>query len=467
MVDFEIPVEEKIIKFGNHIRANKRTILSSKFGDGKSYLLNKIRNDKDLNKDFVFLTIYPVNYQVAGNRDIFELIKRDLLFQLLKNGMVSDSIELTESEMFSWYIYNNGVSLIKDLIKFLPEIGSEADESLALIAAVKGLHLFRKFKVDFDKFVMRLKGVEDSDVVDRFLGEFENNGIYECDVITSIIQKSIKSFKKENQKDVVLVVEDLDRLDPAHLFRILNVLSANIDYSYKCFVKPDESLVGNKFDLDNIILVIDYANLKSIYHHFYGENTDFTGYISKFLSSVPFYYSLKEEKINNTLKQISMLTSLPSSILVNLLPIDDLMSSTVREIVQSFEIEKQIEHPAVRINGCVVNIDVSLLKVAAIMKRLKWEEERIVSAFTDLWRSEGETFVKYVLPFIFLDDREDRGSNTRFIYVADEASQIIYRMRIYLNDAGMCVRSGLLTTSTDKVSDDMSLYVRKMLEYLK
>ena len=92
MNDFYVPIEEKIKDFSKHIKANPRTILSSKFGDGKSFFLQKVKEDVDLKKEYEFITIYPVNYQVVGNRDIFELIKRDILFQLMLHNMISGNV---------------------------------------------------------------------------------------------------------------------------------------------------------------------------------------------------------------------------------------------------------------------------------------------------------------------------------------------------------------------------------------
>lgn len=37
------------------------------YGDGKSYFLEKFKNTNYVKEHFVFLTIYPVNYQVASN----------------------------------------------------------------------------------------------------------------------------------------------------------------------------------------------------------------------------------------------------------------------------------------------------------------------------------------------------------------------------------------------------------------
>lgn len=51
----------------------------------------------------------------------------------------------------------------------------------------------------------------------------------------------------------VLIIEDLDRIDPTHLFRIMNVLSSQVDNPYYSEV-PN----SNKFGFDKIILGMDY-----------------------------------------------------------------------------------------------------------------------------------------------------------------------------------------------------------------
>ena len=63
-------------------------------------------------------------------------------------------------------------------------------------------------------------------------------------------------------------------------------MSAHIDDSKQ----PD--IVGNKFGFNNIVLVMDYDVTKHIFHHFYGEQACYEGYMSKFLSREPFRYSI-------------------------------------------------------------------------------------------------------------------------------------------------------------------------------
>ena len=63
-------------------------------------------------------------------------------------------------------------------------------------------------------------------------------------------------------------MDDLDRLDPESIFRLLNIFSSFFDRNQK-----------NKFGFDKIIIVADYENIKNIFHHKYGEETDFEGYM--------------------------------------------------------------------------------------------------------------------------------------------------------------------------------------------
>lgn len=85
-------------------------------------------------------------------------------------------------------------------------------------------------------------------------------------------------------------------MDPAHLFRILNIFSAHIDrvYQYKDENTSYPELLPNKFGFDNIITVFDYDKTKNIFHHFYGQQANYEGYINKFTSHQPFFYSIDE-----------------------------------------------------------------------------------------------------------------------------------------------------------------------------
>lgn len=431
MSEFYVPIDGAIGDFAKHINANPRTILSSKFGDGKSFFLQKMKENEGLKGMYEFLTIYPVNYQVVGNKDIFELIKRDVLFQLMLHDMISGNVVLKESEVFSWFVYMNGKSLVADLLPYVAELGLEPDECTKVLTAMKGLKLFKGIKEKFENF-KKEQMESDDDRIDAFLNKADANYIYECDVITQIIQKAIKDFQKRTHKKLVLIVEDMDRIDPAHLFRILNVLSAHIDYGYKYFVRPDASLVGNKFGLDNIVLVIDYNNLRHIYKHFYGERTDFNGYISKFLSSVPFAYSLEKQKCEYVVSKLSELTGLNEGIVNLLFPESDLVSKTIREIVQSFEITQSVVRmPVAIINDESVALSTSFIRVMAILRRLKYTDAEIKKNILALKDEKQDLFVRYVLPYVFLYGK-DRRKNETTICISEKGSDV-HQVTLVLN----------------------------------
>ena len=273
----EKELNNKLNEFKNHLEHADRMILSAKFGDGKSFFLQKVRNNKELFQDYIFITIYPVNYIISSNEDIFEYIKRDILIQLAKLDLLN-KIDLTNL-ITSIFSFEN----FKEVISFL-------------ISCVPGGMIYKKL---LDKALdISKKYNDDKATYEKYFETFkvQKGGLYEDDAYTQMIKECLNLLKKgylNEKKDIiqkkpVLIIEDLDRLDPAHLFRILNVISAHID---DCS-HPDK--IGNKFGFNNIVIVMDYDTTQHIFSHFYGENASYCGYMSKFLSEEPFRYSITD-----------------------------------------------------------------------------------------------------------------------------------------------------------------------------
>lgn len=281
-----IPIDDKIQHFADYLAGNKRCILSARFGDGKTFFLQEFKQKYE--KDYIFLTIYPVNYQVADNKDIFEYIKRDLLIQLLMSGEIVLSDEKYGFlQCLEGFIGDNIGKLLNEAILSTAHILNRIPTSM-LDTLKKNISKFKKYKNDLN--------TSSSDVVESYIDSFskDRGGIYEFDPISRLIFELLSDLKQTTNKQVVLVVEDLDRIDPAHIFRIMNIFSAhwdNYDYSE---TKLNCGDVENKYNFDKILVVCHFQNIKNIFHHFYGENTDFTGYIHKYSPTSPFEYSLKE-----------------------------------------------------------------------------------------------------------------------------------------------------------------------------
>lgn len=400
--EFVVPIDEPIQDFLGHLDANPRTILSSRFGDGKSYFLNGLRNSEDAKAKYEFLTLYPVNYQVADNKDIFELIKADILFQLFLHNMLSEMEDVPHDVALSFFVQENKLSLATKLVGYISEVALSSEEAKALLCAMKGAKLFKDLS---EKFVRFRDKYNDDTCLEKFMKQIDKNFLYESDIVSYLIKRAIKDYKGRTKKQVVLIIEDLDRIDPAHLFRILNVFSAHMDASYRYGVKAGGSLLGNKFDLDKVVVVLDYNNMKHIFHHFYGEDTDFNGYISKFTSSIPFYYSLAETRRRYIKQEILRQTGAPEQLIDWLIPMDRFEEKTIRDVVHAFDIGKQLKKVPLynHAQGSVKLNDV-LLKVMALMRRLKLPEEDIQQSCLILYQNDQDAFFTYAGPYAFLMD---------------------------------------------------------------
>lgn len=270
-----IDISQNIQDFKQVFENESRIIFSAKFGDGKSYFLNEFMKSYDEKKnDYYFITLHPVNYVVEENRDVIEYIKRDILFQLIKDNCIYD--------------FKEGYDKIFDAVCNVESLFKLADFAASIIP-VKGLKEgYKALKGLVSTIEEKRKEQDVLHVVDDYLNGFygKMGSISECDAFTYLIQKSLERMMAKS----VLIIEDLDRIDPAHLFRIMNVLSSQVDNPYYSEV-PN----GNKFGFDKIILVMDYEIAKHLFHHFYGKEANYEGYMNKFLNTLPYSYSIKEE----------------------------------------------------------------------------------------------------------------------------------------------------------------------------
>lgn len=269
-------------KFKNHLDESTKVFFSGAYGMGKTtYLLNKFNKDNgDLKKEYIAFHLFPVNYVVADNKDVFELIKYDLLYQLLdyfdfEKLLETDSIYKNHLAEF---ISENYTDLFFHFVTSFPQFGGYVE----------------KIKSNLDLLVENFeksKPVTKADKIQSFIDtiELKKGSIYENDFYTKLIFGIIEEIKDLEKKEIVLIIDDLDRIDPNHIFRILNIFSAHIDCNNL------EEGAGNKFNIDKVIVVGDYNNIKSIFHHIYGEKTDFNGYIDKFYSNGIYEMSFEDK----------------------------------------------------------------------------------------------------------------------------------------------------------------------------
>lgn len=468
MEDIKIPIDKQLDEFGNHILANPRTFLSSKFGDGKSYFLDKFK--KRNAERFVFITLYPVNYQVANNEDIFNLIKRDVLFQLIVQGFFEDSSIQISDELALWgFIQNKYKSFLLELLPYMASVALPAEYVPVVTAALKRKEVFKSIKKQFDDYKRQL--VEKDDILTKFLDVAESTPVYEEDLVTSLIKQAIQKIKERSQqadkeKRIVLIVEDLDRLDPAHLFRILNIFSAHIDYCYKLMNKPNETLVGNKFGFDNVVFVADFSNIRKIFKHFYGEQTDFNGYIGKFLSSAPYNYSIREIRKNFIYDYLERKITCSRKLIEAMVTEEMLESKTIRECIQAFDISSQVVNvPKYKAKEQEIELDITILKLLSIMRRLKIEDDEIIKVGANLFYVDEYDFYKYVAPImLLLNDNSDDFMVS--IYVKGEGSRLDLKKVFIDPKTGLGGNPDAYILGEAHEVTDFRLLFSSMLEYI-
>ncbi len=268
-------------EFNTHLREryNKRVLLSAPFGAGKSYFINEFFKR---NPNYLSITLFPVDYSVSSNEDIFEIIKYDIIDSLFEN--YAKYLDLIVNDFSNLLIAQSFVAnkldilpLIKSLVKNT-NIGAE--ELISFIESIKKIvSKFNEYKTDLS--------ADERKLLSNYMGVLENKkgSIRENDEITNLIKDFLDRIKKKRKnKQFVLVIDDLDRLDPEQIFRLFNIFTAH----------HDSRKDVNKFGFDKVIFVCDLNNIEYMFRHKYGSKFNFDGYIDKFYSYKPFFFDHKK-----------------------------------------------------------------------------------------------------------------------------------------------------------------------------
>lgn len=276
-LDTEIPTAN----FDKHLEdpRNVKILFSAPFGQGKTTFLNYFFDER-LDEYFV-VRLFPVNYAVASNKDIFKYIKADILFQLLESTEIQfEEVFQKYGKTFLDYFKKNAEKVLGPLLLIL----SDVDHS----APIKLWELLTKEKDKYLQFHDEQQ-INEVDIASSFINDLisTEGSIFEENLYTELIIKLLERHKSENpDKETILVIDDLDRMDPEHVFRILNIFSAHYDRVGQGLDKG-----SNKFDFNRIILVCDLDNIQKMYAYRYGPDVHFNGYIGKYYSTQPFKYS--------------------------------------------------------------------------------------------------------------------------------------------------------------------------------
>lgn len=282
--DFIIPVDDLFYDFEDHlnIKNNARIFFSGKYGIGKTFFLKEYFKKKE--NEFDVYHLFPINYQISSNENIVDFIKYDILVELqkknkeiLEENEYKNFIDLRKL-IFLWG-KGNSFKIFKTIISLIPRLGRPMEDIITLIEKI----------LEYKK---EIEGSE-KEIIESFLEEIKQTKNIETDPMSELLKKKVEQQKGE--KESILILDDLDRVDPEHIFRLINMFFA--------YLATSNEEYSNKFNFDKIILVADIQNLKSIFHHKYGIQADFNGYFDKYFSVEIFQFK-NEHIIKNAVSQI-------------------------------------------------------------------------------------------------------------------------------------------------------------------
>ncbi len=278
-VELNIPMNNPLISFKEHLdqEQNSKILFSAPFGYGKTTFIKYFF--QEYMDEFEVIHLFPVNYSVASNEDIFQYIKAEVLFQLMAKDLEFDRESFAKKYTFPEFLKENIDDFLIPFFRLIPAVGGSISGLIRDLKKVKDEYLAFHEKSQTDDFEQAKQYV-------KKLYEKEGS-IIEDNFFTQLIRQLNEQIALSGKK-TVLVIDDTDRMDPAHIFRVLNVFAAHFDNRDNL-----EDGYPNKLGFDKIIVVTDMNNLKFIFQHMYGKQTQFEGYINKFYSKSIFEFDNK------------------------------------------------------------------------------------------------------------------------------------------------------------------------------
>ena len=196
LIETTAPAKE----FEQHLNliGNEKIIFSGIFGIGKTYFLKQFFNQPE---KYNVVHLFPVNYTIATNEDIFKLIKYDILYDLIvekgyddiENDYNSISKKVDFYDIYGFINYNY-VFLFAYLLHFIPTIG-KASSNFA-----------EKTKKHWDKYMAKSEEIEGQDdlvkQISDFVNKTEKHYLLENDIIVTIIDEALKKLKQTNESDI-------------------------------------------------------------------------------------------------------------------------------------------------------------------------------------------------------------------------------------------------------------------------
>lgn len=360
------------------IKNNNRILFSGPFGIGKTVFITNFFSERE--PDYFPIFLRPTNYAVASNEDIFKLIKYDILYHLLEKGQieVEDFGEFTSLEIVQYFLIGAKLEVFIPFISSTGEIGAKASVIMLALDKLREKYLKYKSKINTN---------QENKKIDSFLKSNNAHYLLENDFITQLIKSSILRINSKKSGGAVLIIDDLDRIDPDHIFRLFNVFSTHFDYL-------DDS--KNKFEFKKIVFVCDVNNIRSIFQSKYGFQTDFNGYIDKFFSTSIFNF-------NNRSAIIEFINA----------------HTHETELIRLLDRDK-----AFLIDILTAMLNFNLINLRSLKKILTEKEEKDSIEFINIYQAKNSNFSNFGFTYVAMALNYLMGSSTSLILILEKAIEL-------------------------------------------
>lgn len=205
------------------------------------------------------------------------------------------------------------------------------------------------------------------------------------------------------------------------------------------------------------------GNTKAIFHHFYGDDADYKGYMSKFYNKDIFTFSLAEEKEKYAMALISQETDIREDYVKEYFSNDFLKNKTLREI--RFAVDKVAEQfQSVEVKKGV-RANSNLLKLFVIAKRLGVSNDLIILIVTHKFKKYDYFYVDRLLPLIA---QNPRTKVLEQVYVNTRQDEGFFITVNGISEDGLCSPSQLKVIGDygdDKKLKQRCVYMLSLLGY--
>lgn len=179
------------------LEGNSRIFFSGRFGIGKTYFLNSFF---DINSEkYEVFHLYPVNYQINSNEDILNLIKYDILIELLNKDseiLQSNTVEGVKDNallLYSWAKENVSLNnILQSTLSAGKSALSLSGDPVSSIIGKLGRPLVEllKFDQNYQVFKKDYKKGEKG-IAEKFIHEIESKKIHESDYFSDLLKRKV------------------------------------------------------------------------------------------------------------------------------------------------------------------------------------------------------------------------------------------------------------------------------------